>query len=186
MIKLQNSQISQILPEYFSEQASVQALSFAINRAVERLVEYCRNISVFAVIDTVPDYILDMLAIELNTQYYDSSLPIQAKRELIKNTMVWYMRAGTPKAVEELVSIVFGKGEVHEWFQYDGDPYMFRIVTSADATYESIEEFEKLIKRVKNVRSHIDEVIFAREHEIKLFFSATNIVKIAVSTGWKE
>jgi len=185
MIKLQDSQIVQILPEYLSERAEVQALSFAVHRAVGRLVDYCKNVSVYSVIDTIPEYVLDLLAVELGTQYYDDTLNITAKRNLIRNTLTWYMGAGTPAAVEELVNTVFGTGEIQEWFQYGGEPYMFRVVTGADAKYESINEFEKLIEKVKNVRSHIDEIIFMRQNQVKIYFSAANITRISVGTGWE-
>lgn len=186
MTKLEDSQIAQILPGYLAEKAEVQALSHALHLAVERLVRYCENIGVFAAIDTIPEYALDMLAMELGTQYYDGSLPVPAKRMLVKNTLAWYMGAGTPASVEELVRTIFGRGEVHEWFQYGGAPYMFRIVTNADAKYESIKEFEKLIEKVKNVRSHIDEIVFAREHEIKLYFATASIVRASANMGWRE
>lgn len=165
MIKLQDSQIAQILPEYLSDRASVQALSFALYRAVKRLVWYCGNIGVFAVIDTAPDYVLDMLAIELNTQYYDDSLPLQAKRRLIRNTMVWYMSAGTPQAVEELVAAVFGDGEVAEWFEYGDDPYYFKIATNAQMTPEMNAQFSMMLERVKNARSHIRAIEIHRTVE---------------------
>lgn len=186
MTRLEDSQIAQILPGCLAGKAEVQALSYALHLAVERLVRYCENIGVFSAIDTIPEYALDMLAMELGTQYYDGSLPVRAKRMLVKNTLAWYMGAGTPASVEELVRTVFGRGEVHEWFQYGGMPYMFRIITNADATAESISEFEKLIEKVKNVRSHIDEVVFAREHNIKLYFAGANITRISVKIGWRE
>lgn len=186
MINLKDGQISQILPEYISGWAGVQALSFALYRAVEKLMGYCGNIGVFAVIDMAPDYVLDMLALDLNTQHYDNSLQIQSKRELIKNTMVWYRGAGTPEAVEKLINAVFGDGRVEEWFQYGGKPYMFRILTNADSRPEAIEEFEKLIRKVKNMRSHIESVIFCRKQETTVYVAIVNIARISVRTGWEE
>lgn len=186
MIRLEDSQIALILPEHLSDRASVQALSYALYRSVKRLVGYCGNIGVFSAIDTAVDNVLDRLALELGTQYYEDSLPIEVKRDMIRNTLSWYMNAGTPAAVEELVNTVFGKGEIHEWFQYGGEPYTFRIVTSSDAKYESIEEFEKLIEKVKNARSHLDEVIFARENEMRMYFASVNIGKVRVAVGWAK
>lgn len=186
MIELRESQIAQVMPEYFSQNASVQALSYALGAAVKRLINYCGNIGVFSVIDTAPDYVLDMLALELNTPYYDDSLRAETKRILIKNTFVWYMKAGTPAAVEELVKSVFGHGKVHEWYQYGGEPYAFRLTTNADAKLEAIDEFEKLINRVKNIRSHIDGVMFVREQETMVYMAAANIARVLVKTGWEE
>lgn len=165
MIKLYNSNITDILPEALSGKNEVIALGYAINKAMQRLIEYCRNTSVYAVIDTAPDYVLDMLALELNTQYYDDSLEIEAKRKLIKNTLVWYMSAGTPAAVEELIAAVFGEGEVKEWFEYGGEPYFFKILTNALMTPEMNEQFTTMLRRVKNARSHIEAIEIHRTIE---------------------
>ena len=186
MIKLQDSQISHILPEYLSERANVQALSYALYRAAERLIDYCGNISVFASIDTAPDFVLDILAMELNTLYYDDSLPIQAKRSLIKNTLVWYMSAGTPAAVEELVAAVFGEGEVKEWFEYGGKPYYFKIVTNADMQVSGIEYFNSMISKVKNVRSHLENLEFYRMLQQDLYSCGLCFVRSQENIGWEE
>lgn len=163
MIKLYDSQITDILPEYLSGRAEVQALSYALHLAMMRLLDYCRNISVFSAIDIVPEYVLDMLALDLNTQYYDTSLDIEAKRRLIRNTMEWYITAGTPSAVEELVASVFGEGEVKEWFEYGDSPFFFKIITNATMSPGVEEMFTKMIGRVKNTRSHFRGIEIHRE-----------------------
>lgn len=162
MIKLQESRISHILPEYLSSQECVQALSFALNRAVEKFVGYCNNISVYAVVDSLPGAVLDMLALELGTQYYDASLPIQSRKALIKNTMAWYSAAGTPRAVEELVKSVFGEGEVREWYEYGDEPYFFKIITNAQINPDMNERFSEMIRIVKNARSHLAGIDITR------------------------
>lgn len=163
MTKLYDSQIAQILPDYLSTQPEVKSLSYAISKALRRLLDYASGISVFAMIDEAPDYVLDLLAVELDTQYYDADLPIENKRELIKGTFVWYMTAGTPSAVEELVKAAFGKGSVEEWFEYGGEPFFFKIKTSAKLTPDIAEFFAKMLRRVKNARSHIEQVLIERD-----------------------
>lgn len=186
MTELQDSQIVQILPECFKNNPDVQALSFALGRAVKKFVQYCKKINVFSSIDIAEDAVLDMLALELETQYYDDSSETVAKRELIKSTLAWYMTAGTPAAVEELIAMVLGHGELQEWFQYGGKPYTFRVVTKDDADYKDIEYFEKLVKKVKNIRSHLEELMFLREQETPVYISMVNIAKNIVKIGWKE
>lgn len=158
MTKLYDSQIAQIMPDKLAEIPEVQALSYAIAKGVRRMLGYCSNISVYAEIDTMPEYALDLLAVELDTQYYDTDLDIESKRRLIKGTLVWYMGAGTPSAVEELVTAVFGEGEVSEWYEYGGEPYYFKILTNAFLTPDLNEMFAKMIKRVKNARSHLEAI----------------------------
>ena len=163
MIKLYDSQISDILPEQLAYRPEVRALSYAIMKAMRRLIDYAEATSVYSMIDRASHKVLDMLAVELDTQYYSDTLDIEAKRRLIKGTLVWYMSAGTPSAVEELVAAVFGKGEVREWFEYGDDPYFFEILTNARLTEDIVERFLSIIERVKNTRSHIRRILIERD-----------------------
>jgi phage tail P2-like protein len=163
MIKLYDSNITDILPEALASDPNVIAVGYAIQQGVRRLVEYCQNISVYATISSAPDDVLDMLAVELNTQYYDDTLDIETKRKLVANTLIWYSKSGTPAAVEELVSTVFGEGEVEEWFHYGGNPYYFKINTNALLTEDMITQFSDMIQYVKNARSRIDAIEVCRD-----------------------
>lgn len=160
MIKLRDSQITQILPEILSERESVQALSFALHQAVKKLCHYCENISVFSSIDSAPEKVLDLLAGEMDTQYYDDSLPINVKRQLIKNTLPWYMGTGTPGALEELVTAVYGCGnKVEEWFEYGGKPHFFRVnITNMEVKHGQNEEFRRILNRIKRLSSQLDAI----------------------------
>lgn len=186
MISYYDGQLTDIMPGNITKKPEVKALSYALQQACRLLYRYSQRLYIYSNLDEQPEGVIDLLASELRTQYYRSTLDLDTKRRLVKNTLIWYMSAGTPQAVEELVRTVFGRGEVYEWFQYGGNPFTFRIVTNADAKYESIEEFEKLIEKVKNVRSHIDKIVFAREHGIKMHYAAASIVKASVNIGWKE
>lgn len=170
MISLYNSNITDILPEVFADNVKVKALGYAIQKAMQRLIEYCENISVFAVIDTAPEDVLDLLAIELNTQYYDDSQDIEVKRNLIKNTLIWYMKIGTPASIEEAVVAVFGSGEIEEWFEYGGEPYHFKVNTSnINSTDEMIQQLTDIVSTMKNVRSHLESVVVEVMQQLQLY-----------------
>ena len=70
MINLQDGHITDILPEYFNSMPEVQALSYAISNALYNLIEYCKSTSVYSKIDVANSQVLDMLATELDAQYY--------------------------------------------------------------------------------------------------------------------
>lgn len=156
MISLYDSQITDVLPVSIKNLPEVRAISYAISNMNKRLIKFSQKIALYNAIDILDDCILDILAVELRTQYYDENLDIEIKRKLIKNTLIWYMKAGTPSAVEELVESIFGTGEVEEWFDFNGDPYTFRVTTNAELDPEGIEKFFKMINKVKNTRSHMD------------------------------
>lgn len=171
MIKYTESEMLQVMPEPLKYKAEVVALSYAIKRAIGKMVGYAERASVYAAIDKLPEDILDLLAVELRAQYYDENMDISTKREIVKKTMLWYHRAGTPSAVEELISAVFGEGEISEWFEYGGEPYHFKIKTDAVLSASDMEYFEKIIRNVKNVRSHLEEIQLSREHEGAVYAS---------------
>ena len=170
MISLYNSNITDILPEALADNPKVKALGYAISKAMQRTMEYCQSISVYAAIDTVPEQILDILAIELNTQYYDDTLSIEVKRSLIKNTLALYTKTGTLAAVQEAVSAIFGNGEVEEWFEYGGEPYHFKVRTSTmNTTDEMIQQLTDIISQMQNVRSHLDSVVVEAMQQLQMY-----------------
>lgn len=163
MIKLQESNITHILPVKFKNDPKNKALGYALANATKRLIKYEKSTSVYARIDTASNEVLDMLAAEFNTQYYDTSLGIESKRQLVKNALIWHMTSGTPAAVEELITAVFGEGEIKEWFEYGDEPYYFKVITNALLTENINNQFTSILEEVKNTRSHIRAIEIHRE-----------------------
>ena len=155
MISYYDGQLTDIMPGNITKKPEVKALSYALQQACRLLYRYSRRLYIYSNLDEQPEEVIDLLASELRTQYYRSTLDIDTKRRLVKNTLIWYMSAGTPEAVEELVAVVFGEGEVKEWYEYSDDPYYFKIATNAILTPEMNDFFSIMIRRVKNTRSHL-------------------------------
>lgn len=160
MIDLYNSQITDILPDNLKATADVQALSYALHKAIQKLINYSNQTRIYSAIQSLPERILDILAVELRSQYYDESLPIEIKRNIIQNTLQWYCYAGTPYAVEELISTLLGSGKVKEWFEYEGKRGTFVVETNAQLTVNTVSKFTSMIKKVKNARSHLTKIYF--------------------------
>ncbi len=158
LISYYDGQITDILPWHISDSPEVKALGYALNKGTKLLYRYAQRLYLWTNIDSQPENVLDLMAAELRTQYYNQSLDIESKRRLVKNTLVWYMTAGTPEAVEELIAAIFGEGEVKEWFEYDGQPYCFKVITNAILTPDTSDFFTMMIQRVKNTRSHLDAI----------------------------
>lgn len=168
MISFEKSEIIDILPDNMKNQPECVALSYALKRANETLVAYSKRTSVFAVIDLLPETMLDILAIELRTQYYEESFDIDRKRALIKNTISWYNKAGTAAAVQEMIDNVFESGVLLEWFDTGGTPGTFTISTSDTITPELIEKFNEVVANVKNVRSHLVDIVLGNKVDMDI------------------
>ncbi len=163
MISYYDGQLTDILPGNITKKPEVKALSYAIQQACRRIYRYSQRLYIFTNLESQPEEIVDLLASELRTQYYKSDLPLNEKRQLVKNTLIWYMSAGTPKAVEELITVAFGEGKVEEWFEYGDDPFFFKIETDTVMTQEINNFFTIMIQHVKNTRSHLRAIEIDRK-----------------------
>ena len=172
MINFYDGEIKDILPSNLMEDPAAQAFSYALREGTRLLNRYTQLCYVYCSIDTAPNDVVDLLAKELRTQYYSDALELDVKRGLVRNTLIWYMTAGTPAAVEELVGIVFGEGEVSEWYEYGGKPYWFKIKTNAILTEDMNTFFSDMIRRVKNTRSHIEAIEIHRTIEQTIYAGA--------------
>lgn len=163
MISYYDGQLTDIMPGNISRNPEVKALSHALQQACQLLYRYSQRLYIYSDLDEQPEDVIDLLASELRTQYYRGALDLGTKRQLVKNTLTWYMGAGTPQAVEELVAAVFGEGEVQEWHEYGDEPYYFKILTNAVLTPEANDFFNTMIQRVKNTRSHLRAIDIHRK-----------------------
>lgn len=169
MIDFKNSSILDIIPVNYKEHPEVIALAYALQMANKRFTDMADMTRVFSVIDTLPEKIIDVLAIELRTQYYDDTFPLEKKRELVKATMPWYAHAGTTAAVQEMIDKVFGTGMVLEWFDTGDDPGTFTISTTGAVTPETLEEFRTVVSKVKNVRSLLKKISVGNRAEFNYY-----------------
>lgn len=170
MITIKNASIADILPEWLAGDTEIQCLSYAINMELKRLLDSADKTNMFANIENASGDILDALAMEMDTPYYDNDLPIETKRELVEKTSPWHAKAGTTSAVEDLVATVFGEGNVEEWYEYNDVPYYFKIITNAQMVPDMVDEFNQMIKKAKNARSHLRTVEVRRTVEHPEYF----------------
>lgn len=168
MIKIAEGGLVDLWPE--RESVEIQALSYAIKQALDAARACADQAQIYANIDKLPEEILDHLAVEMRSMYYDQNLDVETKRTIIKNTLKWFTKAGTVSAVKELLMVVFGSGDIEEWFNYDGEPKHFNAVLPIGdgQAADSMAKFRSLIESIKNVRSQLDALIFEEETGIRL------------------
>lgn len=169
MIKIEDGRIEQILPTWAADKPEVKAIGYAVMMANKRALKKLEESMVYTGIDNLNEKVLDILAIELRSPYYENDMAIENKREIIKNTLRLHSVLGTPDAVKEMIDYAFGGGGVEEWWEYDGRPYKFRVKTNTTLTDNMNEKFTRLIKLVKNTRSHLEEITIDRSSESNVY-----------------
>lgn len=172
MIDLHGSKLTDILPSSFANNTETAALAYAIGNQVAKICAYADNARTYAAIQTMPENVLDALAIELRTPAYSQDFTITVKRALVQGTLLFYMEMGTPAAVNQLICTIFSDGNIEEWFEYEGEPHHFRAnITNNAISTANVEDFKTILNTVKRLSSWIDEItqeIYMPE--ITLFF----------------
>ena len=149
MTSLRDSQIADILPDILKYRPDVQAVSYAIRMQIARIYDLSQRCRMLAGIDAIGEDVLDLLAIELQSIYYDTSLPIDKKRDIIRSTLRWYWYGGTKASVEDYIRVIFGGGSVTEWYEYGGSPYTFRVDAEDTGSPMSIGRVIETIFKIK-------------------------------------
>ncbi len=178
MIDLKDSLMTDILPGHLAT-AEVKALAYAIGRQVRQLCAYADKSRTYAALASAPDTVLDALAAELRTPAYDETLPVETKRELVASTLTFYTHLGTPAALEQLISILFAKGRVAEWYDYNGSEYHFKVQIdiAADAVDDAKQaQVQAWVNQYKNQRSILDTIEYYETGAAAVAFTAAAFI----------
>lgn len=173
MIKLTDARLTDALPKTLAEQPWVQALAEASCRMRRRVMAYADRTRLFCDIDEASEEALDALAVELQTPLYKNDYPLTVKRQIVKNSMLYYIRSGTRGAVEELLADIYQGAEVEEWFEYGGEPNYFRVAIDISRTTVPVAEMtpaelESWLYGVKRASSALESLSYMIRHAITI------------------
>ncbi len=129
---LQNFSILSILPPNLAVDPNVKLVAEAYDEVMREIIAKIPDVAVIPNLvqnKIVDEMLIDLLAWQFHVDFYEPDLPIETKQSLVLNSLSWHTRKGTPSVVEEIVSTVFSKAKIEEWFEYGGLPYRFRVST---------------------------------------------------------
>lgn len=173
MIKLTDARLTDALPKTLAEQPWVQALAEASRKMRRRVMAYADRTRLFCDIDEASEEALDALAVELQTPLYKNDYPLTVKRQIVKNSTLYYIRSGTRGAVEELLADIYQGAEVEEWFEYGGEPNHFRVAIDISRTTVPVAEMtpaelESWLYSVKRASSALESLSYMIRHAITI------------------
>lgn len=103
---------------------------------------------------------LDELAWELNVLWYNKAGSLAAKREQIRTSSDVWRTLGTKHAVETVVSQLFIKGKVLEFWEAGLEPHHFvvEIYDPRALTPDGEKEFRRILEIVKRKSQNLDNI----------------------------
>lgn len=164
MIKLQDTGLTEGLPPGIAEQHWVKVLDAVFRERQKKELEAVRKVFVYTAIDSAPENILDILAVQFKVDWYRDDYPIETKRRVIKTAMEVRRYCGTEWAVKQAISAIYPNSEIVEWYDYNGTPGHWRlrvnITENADIAYYTIKRMESLLGYARRCTAHLEGISY--------------------------
>lgn len=177
-MNLKDVDILKLCPAFMREDKSNQILANGANNIFRTWADNIDRLSVIDQIDKLTEEELDQLASDKNIFWYDTKANIAIKRLLIKNSKLVFNRLGTVWAVESVMNDYLPKSELQEWFDYDGEPGYFRLITNnTDILRTDIQIFLNILKGIKRRSVWLESIILKFEQEL-IFYLGFGVVEV--------
>ena len=141
------------------DKQNVREIAEVIDKGLRQYNSIIPRVLIYPVIDTLSSELVDTLAVQLHCDFYDYTLSLEKRREIVKQSIAWHRIKGTRGAVEQAVSAVFGDVKIEEWYEYGGRPYTFRVTVEGEGAFDEnhgIDLLMKVIEATKNKRSWLE------------------------------
>ena len=162
--------LNKMLPSSIDDNETINIINEILQPYIDQNFKvFTPRLFLYSNIDKLDETMLNHLAYECHVDFYDVDLPIEKKRTMVKKAIKYHRYKGTPYAVEELLSDLFGDTWIEEWFEYEGDPYYFRIFVRAKDKNTKIDfsdAFMRALYTVKNTRSWLDSICIVMDEDI--------------------
>jgi phage tail P2-like protein len=179
---LKDISILNIMPPNLSADRNIKMIAESFDKVLRDVINKIPDLGIIPnlVLDKiVNETLIDLLAWQFHVDFYDPKLPIEIKRELVLKSLDWHFRKGTPSVVEEIVSTVFFKLEIQEWFEYGGHPYRFRIKTEEELPdREGVDRLKRAVNSVKNTRSFLDVLTLVNNFHEEIIIDDMSALRI--------
>lgn len=156
--------MTDLLPSSLARSQTVRDVAKACGASLHDVVDQMSGLLIYSRIDELDEAVVDDLAWQFHVDFYDTGLNLAQKRVLVKSAIKDHKYKGTPWAVKSVIKAIRGDVVLQDWYQYGGEAYHFRVNGFAGPMV-SADELTRLvtaIDSVKNVRSWLDGITFAR------------------------
>lgn len=175
------------LPVSLAGDPSLSALADSISGLLAQQNGEINRLSIYPHIDTLDEALLDILAHDFKVDWWDSDYTLEEKRRTLQSSWQVHKTLGTKAAVEKAVSAIYPNTTVTEWFEYDGEPYHFRVTARlADGAWDpgKHKQLKQWMQYYKNLRSWMDSIAYQippavlKNHQALYLTSLTILVNV--------
>jgi len=162
MIDLKKNTLLREIPDNLLHDKKVVNLAKALQASLDKMLGWTDKINYTMNLENLDDAVLDHLLWEKHITWSEGLELVKTREQKIKfieKAIALHRLKGTPAALELVFSVLDKPCELQEWFEYDGEPYHFKVeINTLTITNKELKLLRKLIHEYKNVRSWLDFV----------------------------
>lgn len=166
------------LPTVLQNSPKMYAVAQSIAILLEKRAEEINKLRIYTAIDSLPESLLDVLAYDFKVDWYDSNYSLETKRNVLKSCFDVYRRLGTKGAFLEALRNAYPDSDIEEWFEYDGNPFYFRIILDVSQQRETISHSD-IVRKVEPFKR-----LTARLETAVINYKVSTKIKIKASAGY--
>lgn len=183
MSKLFNAaSLLSVFPEAMAKDKTQFALAQITAGELEALFKDNDFMTLYARIDELEEPLLDILAYDFKVDWWNKNYSLSEKREIFKKCWSVKRKLGTPLASQLAISSVFQDAAIHEWWEYGGKPYYFKIHIKLG---EALTDYNKLLQVVDGIRYYKNKRSILESLEVDIEKKINMYVGLAMHEGIK-
>ncbi len=151
------------LPISLAGDPKMVALADAVAGVLAKRLEEINRVSIYPRIDQLDEALLDILARDFKVDWWDSDYSLEEKRRTLASSWQVHKTLGTKAAVEKALRAIYPQTQVIEWFEYDAEPYHFKLHINITEDRMDSAKQKRVLARLefyKNLRSHLDGITY--------------------------
>lgn len=166
------------LPTAVADEPWVRIMDKVYRERHQHEMGAAERIHIYTLIDSQPEEILDVLAVQFKVDWYDSNYPLEAKRSIIKTALEVRRYYGTDWATLKAISAIYPRSEIEQWYDYGGTPGHFRVICSVDGALIPVKrrEIRRSVNIYKRMTAHLDSLYLQVQAGIEIECEFSSLV----------
>lgn len=167
MSNLLTTDYQKIFPENLKKYKNLQALSLQFEEVFkEEVVAEIPKLAIFKNLEEQSDEVLSALAWQFVIDNWKEELDREVKIRFIKEAYWGHSKKGTKLAIEENLRKLNFPIQLSEWFEFNGQPFTFKVTTTKiNTSVHWVDDLLEIINKYKNCRSILESICLDRERE---------------------
>lgn len=167
MNKLINTEYQIFFSENLKKYKNLQVLAIQVEKILkEKIISEISKLAIFKNLEEQSDEILSELAWQFAIDNWREDLEREVKIKLIKEAYWAHSKKGTKKIIEENLKKLNYPIQLSEWFEFNGQPFTFKVTTTKiNTSVHWVDDLLEIINKYKNCRSILESICLDRERE---------------------